>query len=266
MIESLESIYTSRIIKASALIPDTKVLLTEWDLEQPVSENLERARRENIFGKASRKRVEDILIIFRQRYFDEPDVGAAMVTLTQNGASAQWIDPLLYFFAAQNDRTLRDIVIEVVYSRHLAGYTDLTVDHVMRDIRDWVAEGKTTTTWNDETIKRVAQGLMATLRDFGVLQGAANKRIAPIYLPTPSFALAAFWLQERERSGNLVLHSDDWKLFFLPVEGVERFFIEAHQEHLLTYNAAGSVVRIEFPASSLKEYADVILERARQNS
>lgn len=261
--EPPEPIYTSRIIKASALIADTKLLLSEWKLDRPVADNLERVRRENIFGKASRKRIEDILRIFRQRYFDNPDVGTALVTLTQNGAPAQWIDPLLYFFAAQNDRTLRDMVVEVVYPRHLAGYADLPVEAVTRTIRNWVAEGKTTTAWNDETTGRVAQGLMATLRDFGVLQGAVHKRIAPIYLPNPSFALIALWLQGRERSGERVLRSDDWKLFFLLVEGVERFFIEAHQEHLLTYHAAGSVVRIEFPANTLAEYAHVLLQQTQ---
>jgi len=254
-----EPIYTSRIIKASALIADTKLLLSAWDLEQSVTENLDRARRENIFGKASRKRVEDILLIFRQRYFDDADVGAALVTLTQDGAPAQWIDPLLYFFSAQNDRTLRDFVVEVLYPRHLAGYTNLPVQVAVRAVRTWVAEGRTTTPWNDRTSERVAQGLMATLRDFGVLQGAVNKHLTPIYLPTPSFALIALWLQQRERSGHLVLQSDDWRLFFLPVEGVERFFIEAHQEHLLSYHAAGSVIRIEFPAASLTEYAHVLL-------
>ena len=255
-----EPIYTSRIIKASALIADTKVLLAEWDLERSLEENLDRARRENIFGKASRKRVKDILRIFRQRYFDDADVGSALVTLTQGGAPAQWIDPLLYFFSAQNDRTLRDIVVEAIYPRSLAGYSDLQVEIVIRTIRNWAAEGKTTTKWSDETILRVARNSLAALRDFGVLQGAANKRIAPIYLLTESFALIALWLQQRERSGHLVLQSDDWRLFFLPVEGVERFFIEAHQEHLLTYQAAGSVVRIEFPTDSVKEYAHVLLE------
>jgi hypothetical protein len=41
---------------------------------------------------------------------------------------------------------------------------------------------------------------------------------------------------------------------------VERFFIEAHQQHLLAYYAAGSVIRIEFPVETLKEYAHVLLE------
>ena len=271
MTEAPEPIYTSRIIKASALIPDTKVLLAEWNLGRSVAENLDRARRENVFGKASRRRVSDILSIFRQRYFDDTDIGTALVTLVRAGTPAQWVDPLLYFFSAQNDRTLRDIVVEVLYPRHRAGYADLPVEVMVRAIRNWVAEDRTTTAWNDTTVARVARGLMATLHDFGVLQGTANKRLTPIYLPTPSFALIALWLQQRERSGHLVLQSDDWRLFFLPVEGVERFFIEAHQEHLLTYSAAGSVVRIEFPAISpatsseqrLTEYAHVLLERAR---
>ena len=271
MTESTEAIYTSRIIKASALIADTKVLLSEWNLDESVSDNLDRARRQNIFGKASRRRVQDILKIFRQRFFEDADIGTALVMLTQDGAPPGWLDPLLYFFAAQNDRTLRDIVVEVFYPRHRAGYTDLPKEVVIRAIRDWVAEGKTTSPWGENTVSRVTRNSLAALRDFGVLQGTTHKRIAPIYLPAPSFALIALWLQGREHSGDLVLNSDDWKLFFLPVEGVERFFIESHQEHLLTYHAAGSVVRIEFPAGdpstdsglSLAEYAHVLLERAR---
>jgi hypothetical protein len=252
--------YSSRIIKASALLADTHLLLDVWDLAQPVSVNLERAQRENIFGKASRRRVNDILTIFRQRYFDDPDVGGALVTLAQGGAPANWLDPMLYFFAAQNDRTLRDMVVQVIYPRHLMGRADLPVEVVTSTLRQWVAEGLTAKPWGEETMVRVSQGVMATLRDFGLLQGAVRKQIAPIYLPDPAFALAALWLLRHEGAGARVLQSDDWKLFLLPVEGVERFLIEAHQQHLLTYYAAGSITRLEFPADTLTEYAHVLLK------
>ena len=61
------TVYTSKIIKAGALLADTKTMLAQWDDNLSVSENLSRFRRENIFGKASRSRIEDILRIFRQR-------------------------------------------------------------------------------------------------------------------------------------------------------------------------------------------------------
>lgn len=258
-----ETLFTSRLIKASALIADTKTLLAHWDLDQDLSANLERARSENIFGKATRARVEDVLRIFRQRYFDDPEIGHSLVTMMQGGAPAKWIDPLLYYYTIRNDVTLRAIVLEIVYSRQMGGYSDISSELVKRSLRDWVAEGRTTSDWGEETVERVARNAMATLRDFGILSGKMTKSITPIYLPVEAFAFLAFELQRQNASGEQILHNDDWKLFFLPVEGVERFFLESHQERLLAYYAAGSVIRLEFPAQTLVEYAHVLVERAR---
>lgn len=260
-----EAIYTSRIIKASALIADTKMLLSSWDLEKSVTENLDHARRENVFGKASRMRVEDIMMIFRQRYFNNQDIGIALVTLVQKGAPANWIDPLLYYYAAQNDRTLRDIVLEVVFPRRMSGYSDLQKEYIIRALRDWISEEKTTNRWSENTLERVARNSQAALRDFGVLKGKVLKSIAPLYLPIETFAFIALDLLNRLGSGQQVLQSEEWKLFFLPVEGVERFFLEAHQKQLLSYFAAGSVIRLEFPITqpyTLTDFANVILERS----
>lgn len=58
--------YSSKIIKAGALLPDTKLLLEIWDTDTDVKSNLERVREENLLGKASRSRVEDVLRVFRQ--------------------------------------------------------------------------------------------------------------------------------------------------------------------------------------------------------
>ena len=73
--------YTSKIIKAGALLADTKILLAHWDVTASVQKNMERMRRENVFGKASRSRVRDILAIFRQRYLTEKAVTRALVAL-----------------------------------------------------------------------------------------------------------------------------------------------------------------------------------------
>ncbi|MBI1802796.1 MAG: DUF1819 family protein [Chloroflexi bacterium] len=256
--------FTSRLIKASALLADTKTLLAAWDLSTSVADNLQRVEQSNIFGKTSRSRVRDILRIFRQRYFDDPDVGQALVALSQGHAPPPWLDPLLYFYSVQNDLLLRAIVTDLLYPRCMAGFTEMRVEQVVRAIHEWSAEGKTTEPWSEETARRVAQGAMATLRDFGILQGAVHKSITPIYLPTQSFAFIAFAIRRQLSSGERVLHSDEWKLFFLPVEAVERFFLEAHQSDLLSYQAAGTVIRLEFPAASLAEYADVLVKRTHQ--
>ncbi len=66
--------YSSKIIKAGALLPDTKLLLATWDTRTGIDDNLERVRAENLLGKSSRSRLEDVLRVFRQRYLEDPEL------------------------------------------------------------------------------------------------------------------------------------------------------------------------------------------------
>lgn len=254
--------YSSKIIKAGALLADTKTLLLHWDTATSTDDNLSRIRRENVFGKASRSRVEDILAMLRQRYLGDEEVVKALVVLVRCGLPAASLDRILYFHAAQSDRLLHDVVTEWLVPLQSRGITDIDVDEVQRLLSTWVAEGLTSGEWSVDTTRRVAQGLLSTLRDFGVLQGAVRKRIAPAYIPATAFAYIMFHLKRHQPSGVKLVEHPDWRLFFLPREAVERFLFETHQRGLLEYHAAGSVTRLIFPATTLEEYAHVLADRA----
>ena len=238
------------------------MLFAHWEEVATVAQNLERLRRENVFGKASRSRIEDILAIFRQRYLEEPGVVEALVRLCKAHLAAPVLDRILYFHACRSDRLLHDVATEVLYEFHLDGRKDIYSTDLQSALSQWVAEGKTAGKWSTYTVERVAQGLLSTLRDFGLLSGAAKKHLAPAFLPLEAFAYIAFYLRERQPSGDKLLKDEEWKLFLLSVQQVERLFLEAHQAGLLEYHAAGSVIRIDFPARSLEEYAGVIAQRA----
>src|SRR5262249_51462577 len=77
------ALYSSKIIKAGVCIADTKTLLSKRDVGASVAENISWVQRDNIFGKASRSRVEAILAIFRQRYLTEESVTKGLVTLVR---------------------------------------------------------------------------------------------------------------------------------------------------------------------------------------
>lgn len=253
--------YTSRIIKAGALIGDTKTLLSHWDVDAPVHENIKRAQRDNVFGKASRSRVEDILAIFRKRFLAEKSVTKALVTLVREKFPSPALERLFYFHSARADRLLYDTVTEVLVPLRASGLIDINVRHLQRSLTQWVDQGKTTGHWSEPTITRIAQGLLSALRDFGVLQGDVKKKIAPAYFPIESFAYVVFYLKQRQPSGAQLIGLPDWKLFFLEKESVERFLFEAHQRELLEYHVAGSVTRLTFPAETLEEYANVLAQR-----
>jgi hypothetical protein len=253
--------YSSKIIKAGALVGDTKTLFSHWDDGVLVEENINRFRLDNVFGKASRSRVEDILAIFRQRYLTEQSVTKALATLVQKRFPTAALERLLYFHSARADRLIYDVVTEILVPLHARGLVDINVHAFQRSLTKWVNEGKTTGHWSEPTITRISQGLLSALRDFGVLQGAVNKKIAPAYLPTEAFAYVVYYLKQHQPSGAKLIDLPDWKLFFLSREGVERFLFEAHQRSLLEYHVAGSVTRLTFPAQTLEEYASVLAQR-----
>jgi hypothetical protein len=255
------ALYTTRIIKAGALLGDTKTLLACWETGASVAANLDRCHRDNVFGKASRSRVEDILAVFRQRYLADEAVAQALAALVRQRLPAEDLDKILYFHAATADALLHDVVTCLLAPLSARGATEAVLGGVLAGVRRWVEEGRTTARWSDATTLRVVQGLLSALRDFGIFRGAVHKRIAPVYLPLRAFVYVAFHLRQQQPSGAKLLEHPDWKLFFLGREGVERRFIEADQSGLLEYHAAGSVVRINFPAKSLEELAYALTER-----
>jgi hypothetical protein len=74
--------YSSKIIKAGALLPDTKLLLLEWDEGLDVQSTLQKVRQDNLFGIAC-SRVEDILGVFKQRYLKNLELLAAQARISR---------------------------------------------------------------------------------------------------------------------------------------------------------------------------------------
>jgi len=254
--------YSTKIIKAGALLADTRAFLEHWDANSSVQDNIGRFRTQNIFGKASRSRVQDILAVFKQRYLTSPGTIEALSVLARSPLSRTPLDRILYYHSAKSDRLLYDTVVEILLPSRAAGITDVSPVRVQNTLARWGAEGKASSPWAEPTTRRVMHGLLSTLRDFSVLEGAVNKRIAAMYLPVEAFAYIAFVLKQGQPSGQELIGHLDWRLFFLSPEGVERFLAEAHQRGLLEWHAAGSVTRLTFPADSMEGYARVLAQRA----
>src|SRR6185437_10696053 len=109
---------------------------------------------------------------------------------------------ILYDHAAQADPLIRDVVVEWLVPLPGGGISSIDVSEVRRLLAGWVAEGKSRGAWSEPTTRRIAQGFLATLRDFGVLQGAVRKRLAPAYIAVTAFAYVMFTLKQHHPSGS----------------------------------------------------------------
>lgn len=255
-------LYKSDIIRAAALVPDVKLTLSHWDSTINVDENLSRILEENLFGKASRNRLKQVLRLFRQRYLENPQVRKALRKYVHHSLHESALKLILFYHFARQDQLLYDIVVEFINRRWKEGYLEIDTEDFFRELQVWNEEGRMSTDWGETTLNRVARNLATSLRDFGLLEGEVNKRIVNFPLPISVFAHVAFFLRQEDGAGSSILNHPDWQLFSLPIAEVENYFLKAHQLDLLEYYASGSTVRLEFPKDTLEEYADVILQRA----
>lgn len=77
------------------------------------------------------------------------------------------------------------MVTDLLAGRQAAGRQEVPLAVVEEWVLEQVAAGRTERPWSRSTANRVAQGLTATLRDFGVLEGTVRKRLAPRPPPLP---------------------------------------------------------------------------------
>lgn len=254
--------YTTRLQKAGAAIEDSRILLRHWSDAIPTEQLTDKLISENVLGKTSRMRMKDVITrVFVPRFVHgEPkDAWRYLQTLEVGGIDSTTMASLLYFHTARSERILYDFMVEEVFARFKVGHNEIGVEDAVSYISKVTAPEKKDGAWTDTVSLKVARGMLAALRDFGILKGKAKKRLASVFLHPQAFALLAFISNQQLRSVDKIIHSDDWKLYLLSPEAVERKLLEAHQLGYLNYKVAGDIKRIDFPYSSLEEMAHGIV-------
>ena len=264
MQQTIDTKYKARFHHFGAMIDEMRLLVARFDPEAPIDAWVDELIRENVLGKTSRSWTKEVIRgVFIPRfvtgYFE--NAWKHLRVLEDKGADLSLIRTLMYYHTAKNDLFFYDFVTIELYEGFYMGHLDIAAADVFKFIQKCEPE-QFNKPWSDYVQRRLSRGVMATLRDFGILEGKAKKKIANFFLPIEAFACIAFLIQSTTPSGEMILNHSDWKLFLLNSHSVERMFLEAHQRGLLNYNAAGNIVRIEFMHKSIEELAHDIASRA----
>lgn len=162
-----------------------------------------------------------------------------------------------YYETCRTDDLLASFAAGPLFGRYWRdGRSDLTVDAVIR----WLRSEPGVPTWGEYTTRRVAQGILSALRDFGILEGAKRgqrKRILPPHLSMRGFAYVALRERRRLRSDRALLGSSVWRWYLLDDASLRRLFFEADRHGILRYSEAGSIVRVDWLIRDLEGVARV---------
>jgi len=245
------TLYTVNIQKGGALLEDSRRLLEAWNVLETPEANLERITSGNLLGKTTRRRSDDILMrILRPRLVSSgPQVIPAMRELLHQGRA---LTEALYFEAANDDALLAAFAEGPIHDWYESGRTGIAIE----DVTNWLASESTAgraPEWTPTVRTKVGRGLLAALRDFGILEGAVHKTFASPRMSLPGFTYVAYRLHEAGLSSRAIAESHVWRRWLLDQAHVDDLFAQATRAHVLTYGSVGSTVRIDWHVQELEE-------------
>jgi hypothetical protein len=247
--------FSTRIIKGGALLEDTRRLLEAWDSGKDGSYNLRRIEDSRALAKSS-SRQGDILKALRRRYLaGGPHVVQALKLLAEDPRAFR---EACYYETCRAEDLLAAFAGGALFTWY---WQDGRREVVVGDVTRWLRSEAGVGGWGEYTARRVAQGLLSTLRDFGILdgvKGGQRKRILPPHLSIRGFAYVALREKERTGSDRAVVSSYVWRWYLLDDATVRNLFLDADRQGILRYWEAGSVVRIDWLVRDLEEVARVV--------
>ncbi|SRR5579883_2823026 len=206
--------YSPRLASKTSLLEEARQFLQAYARLGSV----EAARQELINGglpqrsRATRATILEIVQIRLTRWHPPAWVLDDLVAFAQDGHLEE-LQAALLLHSARQDHLLYDIVQQVVVPRWLEGGRELISADVQRFLDEAQSLHPEVARWSHSTRVRLSRHALSTLRDFGLLQGTASKKITEsVVTQVVVHHLIRLLREEGIAPGELAQHPD-WQLW-----------------------------------------------------
>ena len=240
--------YTARAIKGTALLDEMRALLRAWRPGETSAAFRARVGAEDLLGKATASRRDDLVrLVFEPRFLAaDQEPAASMRRLLSSRGSGPWFSQLCLLAAARADAVVRDTATVFLSERRVHGAGTVSTPDLMRFLEIQEGHGCMAQPWSLGVRKSVAQHVLHQLTELGVL-GEPRRGVRSLAAYAPS-ALSIAWLAcDLHRHGTsdaaLVAHPD-WQVWQFQEHDVREAIHRLSDVGLWLYQGAGSTVRI----------------------
>jgi hypothetical protein len=253
---SRANVASSFTVVKGAMIEETYAVFAAWDFARSKRQNLDRLRAENFIGAKSTAWLRDIAKVLNRR-FEPNGRDRALVVLAKNGCALEEWKPLLLWHMTRDEFLVRDFLQNWLFPAYESGAFRVRPEELHPYLQGIGRRGGTTEhVWTEQTMNRVAAGLLKIAADFGLLRGSAVKEFASFHLPERSFLYLLHAIRDEKLSPGKVVAAPDWRMFLMRPADVEREILRLHQFRKLDYQVAGSLLQLSLPCASSREYAE----------
>ena len=254
MPQSRANVVSSFTIVKGALIDETYAAFEHWDVGRDTPTNLNRLKDLNTIGAKSENWLREVAFAVSRRF--EPDGrDRALVELARNGCDREVWKPLLLWHMTRDEFLLRDFLIHWLYPAFVDGVHRLMFEDVVPYLATLERRRRISKPWTNQTRQRVARGLLKICVDFGLLAGRRARRFVSYHLPDESFIYLLHAMADTESNARRVIDADDWRMFLMDSDDVEREVLRLHQFRKVHYEVAGSLAQLKLPRGSSADYA-----------
>ena len=243
------------IIKGS-MIDETYSVFAAWDFDQSKKANLDKLRASNFIGATSGTWLRDVGKVLNRR-FDPGGRDRSLVVLAKGGCDPQEWAPILLWHMTRDEFLFRDFLQHWLFEAFDSGAFRIRPEELHDYLEKITKRGGTTEhAWTEQTVKRVAAGLLKMAEDFGLLHGSVVREFASYHLPERSFLYILQAMRDAKVSPGKIVTAPDWRMYLMRPSDVELELLRLHQFRKLEYHVAGSLVQLELPCSTANEFAE----------
>lgn len=240
--------YSGRNSSKGALIPEVEKVLAALNDGLPLDVVRQRALEGDLFTQHARTTRKRIWNALHWMYLSQPEWGMAdLHAAFARGSQSREFLSLLYLHYALRDRLTFDFATQVLWSRWQAQQLAVSPEDV-RAFMDHAAETQPQIArWTETTRVRLAQHILAALRDFGVLEGQQKKRLVQPLLPLSTAQHLLRILIAEGCQGAEVLRDPTWQLFFYTENDAAHTLGRLAQERVIRFERVGDTVVLQTP-------------------
>lgn len=261
-IENDSERYTQALSKGGSLLNETRILLEHWTPGESEQELAERVLQGDVLGKATARRVLDIVRVFTLRYLTPDDDPARHLKyLVEHGASGRMIADLMLFYSLRRDPLLRDFVAQVYWPSVRAGRLVMTNSDVMGLLIAAESDGRIVKRWSDEIRRDMCGRAMIAITDFGLLKPVrpAVREVSSYRPADETLVYLAYLLHDRGVTDAALANAPEWSWFgFEPEEVWSQLDLLARNGWFLVQRA-GDVRRVSWTHGNVDGVLNVIV-------
>jgi hypothetical protein len=255
MLRARANVVSTFLLIKGALIRETRDVLRQWDSALSVKANLAAFKTLDLGGVGSANWRRDVAFVL-QRRFDLAGADHVLCDLAKSAADEEVWRAVLLYHMTRDEFLLRDFLTSWLAAKHAEGVWRIHPQDVgeyldaLRTRAEVVVKEK----WSARTTHDVQAALLRYAVEFGLMKGLNTREFISYHVPEGAFLYLLRAMQGAEQNTYRLVHNEDWRLYLMTSDDVERELFRLHQLGKLHYQVAGSVAELRLPHSSALDF------------